>query len=786
MIGTSIDHYRVLETIGKGGMGVVYLARDQKLRRDVALKLLLPGTIVDLASRKRLQREVLALSRLNHPAVVVVHDFLSTPEYDCIVMEFVKGVSLDEIVARGPLDERQALRLGVQLAQGLAAVHAAGVIHRDLKPSNLRLTPDGRLKIVDFGLAQRTILNNESMSRESTETLGLAGTVRYLAPEVWGGAPPSESSDLYAVGVVLHELATGLHPFHDLAAKGFAYAALNLNPPPPRSRNPAISPDFESVIVRCMEKDPARRTPSAKELAQALEALDSRQPPSGTVSVKPRSTRRWLVGIGIALMAAIVYPVGVGMGWWLVPTRATPIRSLAVLPVDNFTGDPAHEDVANGMTDGLISRLGEYSSLRVIDRTTMMTYKQHKKTLPTIARELRVEGVVEGSVKSARDHLEYSFQLVRVHDGHQLWSKRYKGDLGDGPDIQARAANAIADEIGLPDAYGNRPAPRPERQVDPAAYNLYLQGRSYWSRRSETGVRQAIKCFAGAIAKDSLYAPAYCGLADAWTTAGHLGISVPVEAYPRAKQAALRALAIDSTLSDAYVSLGNIRQNFDWDWAGAEHDFLRAIELNPSNSEAHHWYANLLAYRGEFGRATIEIDRAKAVDPLSLPVNIGGAALLYFAHRYEDAYRDYQRVAEIDSSSALLYRAMAGNLYQMGREAETAHAIQRWLENEHAGDVARQAASAYGRARLPGMLRVLLGALTAKRRAGYYEPATHLAEISIVLGDREGAFHWLALALAEHDSELNRLRVDPVFDPLRADPRFQDLLRSVGLAPPPV
>jgi len=246
----------------------------------------------------------------------------------------------------------------------------------------------------------------------------------------------------------------------------------------------------------------------------------------------------------------------------------------------------------------------------------------------------------------------------------------------------------------------------------------------------------------------------------------------------------LRALAIDPTLSDAYVSLGNIRQNFDWDWVGAERDFLRAIELNPSSSRAHHWYANLLAYRGEFGRATAEIERAKAVDSLSVPINIGGAALLYFARRYDEAFRDYQRVAEIDSSSGLLYRAMAGDLYQMGREAETARAIQRWLENEHRADLARQAEVAYRRARLPGMLRLLLGALAAKREAGLYEPATHLAELSIVLGDREGALRWLGLALSEHDSELNRLGVDPVFDPLRSDPRFQELMRSVGLAPP--
>lgn len=517
-----------------------------------------------------------------------------------------------------------------------------------------------------------------------------------------------------------------------------------------------------------------------------LETVSHRLPAPAEAPPSPGPARAygWLVGVGITLMAASVYPVGVGLDWWPRPAgwplhvQATPIRSIAVVPIANFSGDPGLEDVADGMTDGLISKLGEYPSLRVIDRTTMMTYKPLMKTLPVIARELHVEGLIQGSVHGTRDHPAYSFQLYRARDLHQMWNKQYKRDPGGELDIQDLTASAIVHEIGLP------PAPSHETQVDQAAYNLYVQGRSSWNRRSEEGVRQAIECFTGAIGRDPRFARAYSGLADALTTAGHMGIVVPLDAYPRAKQAALRALAIDSTLSDAYVSLGNIRQNFDWDWEGAEHDFRRAIELNPSNSEAHHWYANLLTYRGEFERATIEIEKAKAVDPLSVSINIGGAALHYFSRDYEGALSAYQGVAKIDSTSGLLYRAMAGNLYQMGREAETARAVQRWLENEHQGELARVAAGAYQRARLPGMVQVLLGALMAKRKAGLYEPATHLAELSILLGDREGAFRWLALALAEHDSELNRLKVDPLFDPLRADPRFETLLRNIGLGPP--
>jgi serine/threonine protein kinase len=568
MIGQTIGHYRILEEIGRGGMGVVYRARDGNLRRDVALKLLPPSTLANLASRQRTRREALALSRLTHPAVAVIHDRISTPDCDCIVMEFVAGEPLDKTLSRGLLPEPEALRLGIQLAQGLAAAHTAGIIHRDLKPGNLRITPDGRLKILDFGLAKWTSGSGDSTEVDVTGSRAVVGTARYLAPELWLGKPASESSDLYAAGVILYEMASGLHPFEDLAHGGMARAAVTFDPPTPRQRNPALTEEFEAVILRCMQKDPARRISSAQELAQALEVPYARHRQTTGESTPARRSApvsRRVVAVGGALLLVVaVIAVGVGQRWWGGVDRAPSIRSLAVLPLVNLSGDTRQDYFADGMTDELISNLSESSSLLVISRTSAMSYKGTTKRLPLIAQELGVDGIVQGSVQLSGVRVRISVQLIDGHQDRQLWGKHYSGDVRDALEIQGRVANSIAREIGL------RLAARSgDARIDPVAYQLYLQGRFQWNRRNPDGIRRAIGYFNHAISRDSLYALAYCGLADAWATAGISGLGQPASAYAEAKRAALRAVALDPGLSEGYVSLANIQQNFDWDWDAA-------------------------------------------------------------------------------------------------------------------------------------------------------------------------------------------------------------------------
>jgi tetratricopeptide (TPR) repeat protein len=425
------------------------------------------------------------------------------------------------------------------------------------------------------------------------------------------------------------------------------------------------------------------------------------------------------------------------------------------------------------MTVELITRLGEQESLRVISEWSSSRVDT-SLSIPEIARRLNVQGLVEGWMTISKDGMRYSARLIRARDEERVWSDDHTVPKGDVLEASNRFARSILKELGF------SPVKKRSEPVDPITFQLYLDGRQQWSRRTEDGVRASIELFNTAIARDDRYAEAYSGLADAYTTAGHMGLESPRKAYAQAKEAALQALDLDSTRSEGYVSLANLRQNFDWDWAWAKRDFERAIELNDNNAVAHHWYSNLLAYRGDFAGAREQIRRARELDPLSTAVKVGAGACEYLARQYDRAIDTLLKVVEADRGSDLPYRVMAGAYYQLGRNAEAANAIGRWIAIKYP-PLSDSAARGYRRAGLPGMARVLLDVMTREKRDGRYVPATHLAELSIVAGDLEAALRWLEVASSEHDTELNRLKVDPIFDPLRGNPRFAELLRKVRL-----
>ncbi|MGH7731781.1 MAG: protein kinase domain-containing protein, partial [Candidatus Eiseniibacteriota bacterium] len=602
------------------------------------------------------------------------------------------------------------------------------------------------------------------------------GTAAYVAPEVWKGLPAGKASDLYAAGVVLYEMATGVQPFHGLPS--IAEATLHLPPPHPRQRNPAVSPEFEAVILRLLRKDPAQRFASAGELIQALEAIHAR----GKGAPAPLR-RRW-TRVGVATAALLVLGA---LGWWLVRDRG-PVHSLAVLVPENTRRDPAVNQLAIPVTEALISSFGGVPRLRVMSLTTMLHYMPPapRKPIRQIAQELDVDRVVEGSMLIREDRLRLALRLYStavVLPGSReevlIWNGVFDGDRRDVFDLKSHVVDSIVRVIGLRLDGDQGPG---ESSVDPVANEEYYQGRYQWNRRSDEGIRNALDHFQRAVARDSGFALAYSGLADAWATAGIGGMIPPIEASPPAKRAAQRALALNPKLSEAWVSLGNIQQNFDWNWSGAGRAYRKAIDLNPNNAHAHHWYANHLALRGRFAPALAEIRLAQELDPLSLPVNIGAGAFHYYARRYEEALVEYRRIFDLDSTSALLNRAMAATYIRLGREADAAGAIQRWLDHQYPGELASRAAEGHRRGGLTGMVRVLIGAFEARRASGQYAPATHIAELYSLLPDHERALWWLSVAYEEHDTQLNRLKVDPIFDPLRGDPRFADLMRKVGLA----
>ena len=783
MIGRIIGHFQVREKIGAGAMGEVYRAWDSRLRRPVALKVLPPATIANIVARKRLQREALALSRLNHPSVATIYDFVEEPDLDGLVMEFVSGESLDRVVSEGPLDEGTLLGYAVQIADGLSAAHEAGVIHRDIKPGNIRITPQGRVKLLDFGLAQLVLRSASATATSSDSDPGaIAGTIAYIAPEVWGGAPATASSDLYSVGVVLYEMATGIRPFAGLTGTSLVQAVKELDPGSARTRNTLITPELDSVIARLMSKRPEDRFASARHLHHALDILHAtRRSDSIDRSGARGGMSMHLPVVPLALIALVTVVAIVWVLGRFLPPAVGRASVVAVLPFKDVSSDSASTYFADGVTYELTVTLAEYDTLQVIAPTSMTVYRDVDRPPSEIAKEVGADRMVGGSVERHKGHLRLFVQVIDGATNKILRSRKYNGN----PDEILGLVDSIAGDLAawmVPGAAGREStAPR----VDPVAYDLFQRGRFHLDRRSADGIHQALAQFTRSIQRDSTFAPAWSGLADSWSAMGYSGLERPLAAFPQARRAALRALELDPHLADGYVSLGNVLQNHDWNWEGAANAYRKAISLNPNHAAAHHWYANNLALRGRFDEATAEIGRARLLDPNSLPVAVGAAAFLYFARRYDRALAALAVATEMDSTSGLVQRTRAAILDRLGHQDDAVRAVCRWLDSQQLQAVSRGVAAANAAAGFNGALHVLIVALGQKRSSGQYEPATHLAELYARLGEREQAIRWLLIARQEQDTELNRLKVDPIFDPLRGDPRFAALVRQVGLEDAP-
>jgi len=781
MIGTRFGQFQVIEELGAGAMGVVYRARDEKLHRDVALKRLPPGSLGGDSARRLFHREALALSRLNHPGIATVYDFQTEDGVDFLVMEYVAGESLDRRIARGPLPPDEVVSLGLQLAEALDAAHRAGVVHRDLKPGNLRFTTEGRVKILDFGLAKWRAHEGEQISTETAApSAGVAGTPAYLAPELLDGAPANERTDLWAVGLVLYEAATGARPFPGLPT-GALLAAIRTRPiPPPRAKRPDLPPALEAVILRCLARAPEDRYASAAELAEDLRRIQS------GARIAPRPLRRpsarfvVLASAILAVATLVTWLLTGGRPWFLHDPRAATIRSLAVLPLSNLSGDPEQDFIADAMTEELIVQLSKVRSLRVISLTSVMRYKKTRPAMPVIARELGADGVIEGSVQLEGGRLRTTVSLIDALDDDQLWSGHYTGDTTDVLRLQGRAARAIVKEIQLRLTPAER-ARLKDRSIDPDAYQLYLHGRYQWGKRSDAAIRRALDDFQQAVRKDSTVALFQSGLSDAWAACGLYGLAPVTEAARHARAAAERAVALDPELSEAHTSLANVLQNFDWDWRGAEQEYLRAIDLNPNNAVAHHWYGHLLMQTGRFAAAREELRDASELDPISVPIELAGGVNEYDARRYDVAIQHCRRAMDIDSTHFMLHRTLAGIYDRLGREDEAVAELLLALELHGDGAMVPPLRHAYDAGGVRALLGVLIAGLKQKRAAGQPESAEHVAELYARLGQRDPAFEWLETAFREHDPELNRLGVDPIFDPLRRDPRFAAMLHRLGL-----
>ena len=741
--GGTLSHFRILEQVGEGGMGVVYRATDERLEREVALKLLPVGALAGGDHR----REARTLSRLNHPAIATLFDVGEEGGQDFLVMEFVEGETLERKLAFGPLPDSEVATIGEQVAEALRAAHEEQVVHCDLKPGNVMVTTRGQVKVLDFGIAR---LLNAALSGMAPSPGGLVGTLPYMAPEQLMEGRVDARTDLYSLGVVLYHMSAGRLPFENGVALVLSNLIINSPPPPPSRFRPELSARLEEIILKCLEKDPAERYQSAADLAVDLRRAAAPRERAAARVEDRREPRR--------------------------------IESLAVLPLENLSRDPEQEFFADGMTESLIANLARIGALRVTSRTSAMQYKGVRRSLPEIARELSVDAIVEGAVFRAGDRVRVTVKLIEAAADRHLWAQSYERDVGDVLALQGELAQAIAGEVQIKLTPGERERLGGTRAVNPRAYEAYLRGRHCWNKRTTAEVRRAADFFQQAIAADPSYAAAHAGLADAYNILADLGSVAPLEAASRARAATSRALDLDPRLAEAHTSLGFIRFFFDWDWDGSERAFREAIAQNPGYATAHQWYAELLASQARFEEAVAEGRRAETLDPLGFAIATSLADVLYFQRRFDEAIAHLRRVIEVEPTFYPARNDLARALAQSGRAGE---AIEEFLAAaELSGGDPRSHAGlghAYALAGREADARAVLEALTEKAR-GLTVSSHAVAVIHVALGEHRAAFEWLDRAGREHDRALVWLKVHPRLDPVRSDPRFEELLHRVGFA----
>lgn len=807
MIGKIFGHYRIVERIGAGGMGVVYRAHDERLARDVALKFPPADAIPDEESRAQLLREARTASALNHPNLCTIYDVGEADGGVYIVMEFVSGKPLAALIPADGLPSALVIRYGAQIADALEHAHAHGIIHRDLKTSNVMITPEGRPKVLDFGLARHqrvNVLDAATRSMASLEDAGpIAGTLHYMAPEILRGKPASAQSDIWSLGVLLYEAAAGHKPFQGNTGFELSSAILRASPPPFR---PEVPTGLATVVDRCLEKEPAQRYQHAAEARAALEAIGSSSanlsaavppaaahptgsPASAGAESKPSRKRRSLI-LTALLGAAVI----LGAGMLVAPlaqrawrklrpggSAATSIGSIAVLPLANLSNDPSQEYFADGMTEAVINDLSRIRALRVISRTSVMQYKNAHKPLPQIALELHVEGVVEGSVLREGNRVRINAQLVQARDDRTLWSDSYERDLSDVLSLQAEVAQAVASEIQVQLSPEEHSRLAHQRTVNPDAYQDYLKGRFYLAQRTPEALVKGREFFEQAIASDPSYAAAYGGLADAYSLLEDYRVLPAREAMPLAMANVRKALSLDDSLAEAYTSLAQILGTDKWDWAGAEKAFQRAIALDPGSANAHHWYALHLAAMGRSEQALAEIKRAQELDPLSPIINDNIAWCDYLARNYAAAIEQLQKTQELFPSFSAGSEYLAQTLLADGRNAEALAVLEKVSAG---GDRSVDWLLGYAEAKTGHREKALdiYHSLEQKSRQRDID-AYSLAIVATGLGEKEQALQWLEKSAEGRDGRLVNLRVHPMFDPLRTDPRFQALLRRMGLAP---
>jgi serine/threonine protein kinase/Flp pilus assembly protein TadD len=742
VIGEIVAHYRILEKLGGGGMGVVYRAEDLKLRRQVAVKFLPAELTRDEQAKGRFIHEAQAASALDHPNICTVHEINETEDGRLfMVMACYEGETLKTRIARGPLRFAEAARITDQVASGLAKAHGRGIVHRDIKPANIMLTSDGPVKILDFGLARLPDAGG------ITETGTTWGTVGYMSPEQAAGGAIDHRADLWALGVVLYEMLTGRRPFPGESAPVVMFNILNGTPDPVRALRADVPVELERVVSRALARPIWQRHRTAEELLEDLRSVPSTADSSVSGTASGGLRRR---------------------------------PSMAVLPFVDLSPERDQEYFCEGMAEEIINALSTLEGVRIPSRTSSFQFRDRSVDVAEIGRRLHVETVLEGSIRKAGPRLRVSAQLVSVSDGFQVWSAQYNRQLDDVFAVQEEIARAIVDRLKVKLA-GEPDAPLVRRTTDDLeAYSLYLKGRHHWTWRRPGFITRALECFTGAIAADSSYALAYTGIADCHLLTAHYWIRPADEARPKALEAAARALELDGMLAEAHHSMGAVRFFFEWDSAEAERAFRHALELAPRSALSVAYLALLLAVQPGRAAETLELrKKALALEPASTLVAYLADTTLLFLRDFDRALDGFQKTLELDPSSPLLLWGAAMAQSALGRHAESVDTATRMAEAGRLPYFRSYLGTVLARAGRIEEARAVLAELEGTSRE--YAAAIELANIHAGLGDTARAIDAAERAADERTCSLQMYLSLPHFDALRAEPRFVAVLERVGV-----